>query len=47
MITLFFRLVVTTADELTHAIAQAVGRPNVIARSRVQFQASRCGICGG
>jgi len=48
MITLLFRLVVlTTADELTHAIARAVCRPIVTARSRVQFQASRYGICGG
>ena len=47
IITLLFRLVVTTtADERTHAIAQADGRPTLTARSRVQFQASRCGICG-
>jgi hypothetical protein len=48
MITLPFRLVVTTtADELIHAMAHAVGSPTVTARSRVQSQASRCGICRG
>jgi len=42
MITLLFRLVVTTiADELIHAMDQAVGSPTVTTRSRVQPQASR------
>jgi len=48
MITLLFRLVVTaTADEMTHAMAQAVDSATVTARTRVKTQASRCGICGG